>query len=60
MLASELFKKKKDSYEASVGVPFKSDRLTDCDIFKNMPKHKQDIIKNKAFIVDSNEKQIVN
>ena len=59
MLASELFKNKKDSYEKSIERPFKSDRLSDCETFKSMPKVKQDIIKNKAYIQDSNEKEIV-
>lgn len=59
MLASELFNNKKDSYEKSIERPFKSDRLNDCEAFKSMPKVKQDIIKNKAYIQDSNEKEIV-
>lgn len=59
MFASELFKDKKDSYPASVGVPFIIDRLSENEIFKKMPKFKQDIVKNKAYVQDANEKLIV-
>jgi hypothetical protein len=59
LLASELFKNKKDSYTVSLPVVFKSDRLSDHDNFKSMPKHKQDLIKNKSFIQDANEKELV-
>ena len=38
---------------------FKCDRLSDHDTFKSMPKHKQDLIKNKIFIQDANEKELV-
>jgi hypothetical protein len=57
LLASEWFKDKKDSYKASVSVPFKTDRLTENALFKNMPK--QDFIKNKNFLKDKNQDVLV-
>jgi len=43
----------------SVGVPFKSDRLEDNELFKSLPKQKRDMYASKKFLQNSNEKFIV-
>lgn len=59
LLASSLFKDRKESYPTSVGVPFKSERLEDNELFKSLSKQKRDIYASKKFLKDSNEKLIV-
>ena len=59
LLASELFKNKKDSYPKSVVNPFKSDRLADTETFKSLNKQKLEFITSKKYLQDQNEKEIV-
>lgn len=59
LLTSEIFKNKKDSYPASVPVSFKTDRLTENDIYKSIPKLKQDLFNTKKYLLDQNEKILV-
>lgn len=60
VVASHLFKNKKDSYAQSVAVKFKDNRLIDSDVYKIMPKQKQDVVSQKKFMTNSqSEKQIV-
>jgi hypothetical protein len=59
LLASSLFKDRKESYPMSVCVPFKTDRLEDNQFYKNLPKQKKDIYASKKFLKDSTEKIIV-
>lgn len=54
-LTSNLFKDKKESYPASVGVPFKIDRLEDHSSYKVLPSQKIDFLKSNSFFVDKSE-----
>ena len=60
LLTSETFKDKKSSYPSSVSVTFKSDRLTDLDYFKKIPKTKLEIYEKKKFLFSQDEKIKVN
>ncbi|RMZ97229.1 unconventional myosin-Ic isoform X2 [Brachionus plicatilis] len=55
LLTSNLFKDKKESYLASVGVPFKIDRLEDHSSYKVLPSQKIDFLKSNSFFVDKSE-----
>lgn len=59
LLTSQLFKGKKETYPASVAIPFKADRLSENDLFKNFSKQKKDAIASKKFFKDQNEKIMV-
>ena len=54
VVASHLFKDKKDSYAQSIAAKFKDNRLIESDL----PKQKQDLISEKKFM-KTNEKIIV-
>lgn len=47
IIASELFRNKKQAYAASVAKFFEEDRLSDADEFKKMEKQKQELINQK-------------
>jgi myosin I len=61
VLASELFKGKKETYPESVKVPFKSDiKLADNDYFKTLnDEHKKYFIDKKFMNDSTKEKEIV-
>ena len=60
LVASELFKDRKDSYANSVSVPFVDDRLSGTEPFKSMAKAKQSIvIQQKKYMNGGDEKLIV-
>lgn len=59
VLASDLFKDRKESYAQSVRVKFANSRLADSSVYTNMPKAKQDAIAdNKKFMNDAQNEKI--
>lgn len=59
VLASNLFKDKKESYAQSVNVKFKDNRLIDSEIYKNLLKPKQDFVNGKTFMQDQQNEKII-
>lgn len=60
VLTSSIFKDRKESYEDSITVTFKTDRLTTSSFFAALPKPKQELLTtNKKFLIDPNEKIMV-
>jgi len=55
ILASDLFKDKKRSYEASVPIPFESNRIQDLEIFKD--ENKKSIFDKKKFMENQMEEK---
>lgn len=55
LLTSELFKDKKDSYQDSVKITFKADRLQEHNSYKILPNQKIEYLKNNSFLVEKSE-----
>lgn len=59
VLTSDFFKDKKESYPPTVPLEFKTDRLNEKELYKNLAKPKKDILENKKFLQDQNENIMV-
>lgn len=55
LLTSELFKDKKDSYQASVKLTFKTDRLQEHSSYKALPNQKTQYLRDNLFFVEKSE-----